>query len=192
MAGALLTLDLDARAAIGQAASAGAALRDPAALLRELGEMLLPIHRRRFTAQQSPDGTPWAALSPAYQRRKKRNKNRILVLNNYLAGTLRWQIQGSDLLFGTDRKYGRIHQFGGTIKHAARESTVYFRQARDGSIGNRFVRANKSNFAQSVSIGAHETTIPARPWLGIGREDALRLERTARDHVARALNRGTA
>ena len=149
MAGARLELDFDARRAIGAAASAGTALRAPAALLRELGDVLLPIHRRRFRAQQSPEGEPWAPLSPAYQRRKKRNKNRILVLNNYLAGTLRYQIEGGDLLFGTNRPYGATHQFG-----------------RDA--------------------------IPARPWLGIGRQDALRLERTARDHVTRALRRGGA
>jgi len=149
MAGARLTLDLDARRAIGAAASAGAALRDPDALLRDLGEVLLPIHRRRFRAQKSPEGDPWKPLNPTYKQSKKRNKDRILVLNNYLAGTLRYQIEGGDLLFGTDRPYGATHQFG-------------------------------------------RGAIPERPWLGIGREDALRLERTARDHVARALQRGGA
>lgn len=149
MAGATLDLELDVRRALAAATAAGVALKEPTALLRELGEQLLPIHRRRFRAQQSPDGAPWAPLSPAYQRRKRRNRNRILVLGGYLSNTLRYQIQGGDLLFGTDRKYGATHQFG-----------------RDA--------------------------IPARPWLGISSDDALRLERTVRDHVARALDRGGA
>lgn len=149
MAGATLEMTFDARRAIGAAASAGAALKDPHALLRELGELLLPMHRRRFRAQQSPEGDPWAPLSPAYQRRKKRNRNRILILRGELSTTLRYQIQGGDLFFGTDRKYGATHQFG-----------------RD--------------------------EIPARPWLGISGDDAQRLERAARDHVARALGRGGA
>jgi phage virion morphogenesis protein len=149
MAGATLELDLEVRRALRAATAAGASLKDPRALLRELGELLLPIHRRRFRAQQSPDGDPWAPLSPAYRRRKRRNRNRILVLRGQLSTTLRYQIQGGDLLFGTNLKDGATHQFG-------------------------------------------RGAIPARPWLGIGRDDALRLERAARDHVSRALRRGNA
>lgn len=77
---------------------------------------------------------------------------------------------------GTDVEYGAIHHFGGDIKHEARASQVYFRQnERTGVVGNRFVRATRSNFAQDVSIGAYTVKIPARAWLGLTVSDEQEL-----------------
>ncbi|WP_420598631.1 phage virion morphogenesis protein [Neptuniibacter sp.] len=141
-------------------------LKHPAPLFAILNEYLLQIHRKRFREQISPDGTPWAPLSPRYQKRKHRNKNKILTLRGHLQGTLRGQYDDEGLEFGTNSVYGAIHNFGGSIKKKQRTSLLYFYQRKDGSVGNRFKKKNRSNFAQETSIKEHDVYIPARPWLG--------------------------
>lgn len=58
-----------------------------------------------------------------------------------------------------------LHEFGGTISVPERQSDVYFHQRADGSVGRRFVKKEKSNFAQSVKVKAHTIVIPARPFM---------------------------
>lgn len=78
----------------------------------DIGKYLLVAHDRRFATQRSPEGDPWAPLSPRYLARKRRNRARILVLDDLLGGTLRYQTTAEGLVFGTDRVYGATHQFG--------------------------------------------------------------------------------
>lgn len=167
-----VTLEFDAVAALAVANEAAAALADPAPMLRDIGEFLLIAHDQRFASQASPDGTPWQALSPAYLKRKKKNRDKILVLDGFLKNTLRYQVNNNELLFGTNRIYGAMMHFGGSIDVAARSQQAYFRQdGKTGDVGNQFVSKRKSNFAQWVTIGAYTIQIPARPWLGISDDD---------------------
>lgn len=173
-----VTLEFIGREALESLQAGVAALSDPSPLQRDLGELLLIIHQARFRSQASPDGIPWQALSPGYLRRKPRNRDKILVLSGgaeSLRGGLRYQVDGGDLLFGTDRPYGAIHQFGGTIQRPARQSTVYFQQSKSGEVGRQFVRKDRSNFAQDVKVGPYSISMPARPWLGVGEKDEPRL-----------------
>lgn len=71
------------------------------------------------------------------------------------------------MAFDTDRPYGAIHQYGGKIEDAARSLQVYFREGKNGSVGNRFVKKRQFNFSERVSRGAHDTGIKARPYLGL-------------------------
>ena len=190
MAGA--TIEFEDRKALAAIGAAVAVLRSPDRMFRDMGEALLIIHRKRFRAQTSPDGEKWQALSPAYQRRKKKNRDRVLVLDGYLRSTLRYQVEGGDLLFGSDRKYAAIHQFGGDIQQKGREHSLFFKQRKSGKVGKRFVKKEKSNFEQRVKIAAHTITMPARPFLGIGLADAEKLEAIAKRHLARALRSGRA
>jgi len=166
-----ITLEYVARDTLRELQAMGAALADPSPLQRDIGELLLIIHQRRFRAQVSPDGTAWQALRPGYQKRKRKNKDKILTLDGNLRGLLRYQVNGDELLFGSDRPYAAIHHFGGKIERQASTSTVYFRQGKDGAIGRQFVRRDKSNFAQDVKVGPYTINMPARPWLGTSAED---------------------
>lgn len=167
-----VTLEFDAVAALAVVNEVAAALADPAPMLRDIGEFLLIAHDQRFASQASPDGTPWQALSPAYLKRKKKNRDKILVLDGFLKNTLRYQVNNNELLFGTNRIYGAMMHFGGSIDVAARSQQAYFRQdGKTGDVGNQFVSKRKSNFAQWVTIGAYTIQIPARPWLGISDDD---------------------
>ena len=170
MAGASFEFDgLSALAIINEAA---AAVADPQPMLRDIGEYLLLAHDRRFASQSAPDGTPWQALSPAYLKRKVKNRDKILTLDGFLKNTLRYQVSANELVFVTNRVYGAMHHFGGSIDMPARSQQAYFRQdGRTGEVGNLFTSKRKSNFSQWVTLGAYTIQIPARPWLGTSDDD---------------------
>ncbi len=80
-------------------------------VFRDIGESLLISHRERFDRAVSPEGVPWPDLSPAYQQRKRRNRDKILVLDGWLR-QLHYTASDAELDLGTDRIYGATHQFG--------------------------------------------------------------------------------
>ncbi|MFK3859296.1 phage virion morphogenesis protein [Pseudoalteromonas rhizosphaerae] len=82
--------------------------------LGNVGEHLMLTHRDHFDEQHSPDGDPWQPLSPDYAKRKKKNKDKILRLNDILRDTFAYNVGDESLEFGTNMEYGAIHQFGGT------------------------------------------------------------------------------
>lgn len=188
-----VTLEFDNAAALAYIQAAADALGNPEPLLRDMGEYLLIAHDTRFASQSAPDGTPWQALSPSYLRRKRKNQDKILRLDGYLANTLRYQVSGGELLFGSDRPYAAIHQFGGEIQIAARSQQAYFRRdGKTGEVGNRFVAKRKSNFAQWVSMGPYSIHIPARPFLGTSSADDEELLTIAQDYLRNAGSEGLA
>lgn len=152
-------------------------LRTP---LNDIAEYLHISTDARARRQVSPDGTPWAPLSPRTLARKKGNK--ILRESGALLDTLRHQVTDDGLEFGTDRPYGAIHQDGGKIEHAARSQQVYFKE-KGGVVGNRFVKKSKSNFAQWVTHGARSVEMPARPYLGLSSEDETEILEIVSDYL---------
>lgn len=80
--------------------------------MRDAGEMLLLSHRTRWDRAQAPDGVAWAALHPRTVRHKKRNKDKILMLDGFLRDSLNYRESPTGLEFGTPSIYGATHQFG--------------------------------------------------------------------------------
>ncbi len=178
MAGTHLAVDFDASALDGAIdrlldfANGGQDL-----MLRDMGEYLHKVHSLRFGTEQAPDGTPWAPLSPRYKRRKEaaRPGLGILQYDNFLKGTLRYQVSQGELLFGSDREYAAIHHFGGTIEIPARSTLAYFQKRRVEKGDFRFSKKGRSTYAEWVTIPAYTVTMPARPWLGVGDTDQQEL-----------------
>jgi len=81
--------------------------------LGNVGEHLMLTHRDHFDEQRSPDGTPWQALSPDYAKSKKKNKDKILRLNDILRDTFAYNIGDESLEFGTNLIYAAIQHYGG-------------------------------------------------------------------------------
>lgn len=180
-------IEFDHKEALAVITQAVAALNDPQPMFKDIGGYLMMAHRQRFDQQVSPDGIAWQALSPRYLKRKKKNRDKILRLDGRLANDLRYQNSDTELLFGSNMAYAAIHQFGGTIDMPARSQQAYFKQAKNGTIGKRFVKKTKSNFAQWVTIGAYKIKIPARPWLGVSAEDESELLRITRKYLDRVI-----
>lgn len=114
MAGSSLRLDIhysqrEVTETLHRLAAAGG---DMEAAFRDIGEALLNSHQERFERQESPDGARWEPLSDRYQARKKKNRDKILILEGDLRDLLRYQTSPDGLVLGTDRIYGATHQFG--------------------------------------------------------------------------------
>ena len=78
----------------------------------DIGEGLLNSTHERFDYEIDPDGNPWAGLYVDYQKRKKKNKDKILVLDGFMRDTLAYNADSQGLELGTNLIYGATHQFG--------------------------------------------------------------------------------
>ncbi len=79
----------------------------------DIGEGLLNSTHDRWEQQVDPEGNAWEPLDPKYQARKKKNADKILVLEGFMRDTLAYNTTKSSLELGTPiEKYGATHQFG--------------------------------------------------------------------------------
>lgn len=126
-------------------------------LMRVLGQALVETTRRRFETSTAPDGTPWTPLNPAYAEVRK--PHRILVqagMRGGLKGSIHYRAWTREVVVGTDKIYGAVHQFGAVIKPVKAKALV-FRMGRG-------------------LVFARKVTIPARPYLGFGPRDVAAVE----------------
>jgi phage virion morphogenesis protein len=113
MTGAAFTLDIDddkLRRALAALVARGA---DLTPLFRNWGEAMLKQHESRWKDQVSPDGTPWAPLSPEYAARKalKRPSAGTLTYDEHLR-RLHYNASRDTLEFGSERVYAATHEYG--------------------------------------------------------------------------------
>jgi len=139
-----------------------------------IGAALVNAKDLGFRSESDPWGKPWQELADSTIARRRKRSNRILRDTGHLQDSISAQSDATSVTLGlgvgtpqlgTVAKYAAAHQFGADVQHKARSGSVYFRQKKDGSIGTKFVKKSKSNFAQDVTIGAHTTHIPPRPFL---------------------------
>lgn len=153
---------------------------DPSGLMPRLGEYLQGSTQKRFKTQTAPDGTPWAPLQKRYARRKRYNKDKVLTLRGYLRSYIHYQVTGGDSVeVGSNQKYAAIHQFGGEIDVPARQTMARYR-----SVAGRVLFAGKKHkraTERQVTIPAHQVSIPARPFLGIGAKDDVEIQTIVRN-----------
>lgn len=159
-------------------------------LLGHYGEYLLRSTRERGAREVDPDGNKWRALSPAYARWKAKKRPGVPILKfdfHMLGDQFAWQLDGDDLLVGTNAPYGARHQFGGTSQHAAHSRKLAFGKNRPNGM-KVFAKAHSQgvDHEQWATVDAYQVTMPARPWLGISSEDATELGEITKDHLGGA------
>lgn len=98
------------QAAFGTLAGLG---RDPSPALKALGPLLVASTRNRIVAEQTPQDTPFAALS-AKTKKHKRGAGilRERAMRGGLFGSLTSQVDDARLRLGTNKVYAATHQFG--------------------------------------------------------------------------------
>jgi phage virion morphogenesis protein len=90
---------------------------DVSPALQEIGEVLVASTKARFSAEQSPDGTPWAANTEVTKQRKTNPK--ILTESGLLGDLIQYQVRSvsgtaRSVEVGSNRVYAAMQQFGGT------------------------------------------------------------------------------
>lgn len=157
------SIDVDTRQILVTINHLQARVADLSPAMRAIAGMLESRTAENFAKQSGPLGK-WPALKKA-PRNKRRTIAQILVDTARLKNSVTAR-HGADFAeVGSNVIYAAIHQLGGDIQIAARSQQAYFKQAKDGSIGNRFVRKSQSNFAQWHTRGEHTVHMPARPFL---------------------------
>lgn len=112
MAGVSIRYEFDDRAVRDALQRLADAAGDLEPAFADIGEYLLNSIQERSSRHEAPDGTPWEPLSPGYKARKKRNADKILVLDDHLIGELAYQADSNSVQVGTAMIYGATHQFG--------------------------------------------------------------------------------
>lgn len=142
MAGAMLEVETGMEGLADELSALAQRLGNLDTPLRDIGEYLMLSTDTRYTRQITPEGTPWAPLSPVTLARKK--DTRILRETGVLQDTLHYQVEGNELLFGSNQVYAAVHQKG----------------QRQGASG-------RTSRGGPIPWG----DIPARPYLGLSLED---------------------
>ena len=146
--------------------------------------------RRRFEREQDPNGKPWKRLSPrtAAKRigRSRRGENHILRQKGRLYASINYGVTRSDVEWGSNLVYSRPHQLGATIDMPERATKLTLKRTRrkGGGFKSRFARSTAKGDLRQVdaAIGAHQITIPARPFLGVNAADRSEFEKILIDH----------
>jgi phage gpG-like protein len=97
-----------------------AKIADKKTVFQDVGEYLLQSHEARWNQEVSPEGTPWAKLSPWYEKSERKMESRgagkILIFGGYLKN-LNYQVEPNGLRLGTPLLYGATHQLGDDSKN---------------------------------------------------------------------------
>jgi phage virion morphogenesis protein len=137
-------------------------------LMQDIGEDIARVVEGNFAAGGRPE-----AWKPS--ARSRRDAGKPLSDTGRLRRSITVESDRTSAQVGTNVKYARIHQFGGTIHHKAR--TLAFKNK-----GGFLSRAAAARRKTAVRIGfgrAHDITIPARPFLVLTDGDLRRIERIA-------------
>lgn len=128
----------------------------------DIGAMLRAATDLRFVDSTDPNGGKWKPLSPVTALlRKKGRGGQPLIDRSRLRTSITYLASSRDVLVGTNVKYAGTHQFG----------------AKKGQYG-------KTKRNSPIPWG----DVPARPFLGVSRDDEREMSDIIADHVRQALN----
>lgn len=138
--------------------------------LKNIGEAMVASTQERFEKEEAPDGTAWVPLNEDYASAKKGpGMLREAGFAGGLAGSIAYQLSGNSVIWGTNKVYGAVHQFGATIRPRTADSLVF-------AIGGAVIHAK-------------QVEIPARPYLGVSAADDREIIEIIQDFIDEAVAR---
>ena len=173
-------------------------LHDTTPVMRALSEIMIDASARAFDTTSDPaTGAPWQPLSASRQRqraKKGRSVANILQDSGLLVGSIAKpsgqhavrEIGPDHALVGTNVPYAAAHQFGATIHREAAPMTVRLRKKN----GRTLFAKNSHKRVRIVDTvrKAHDVTIPARPFIGVGPTDIQDMLDAVARHFQKALH----
>jgi phage virion morphogenesis protein len=158
---ALIEFEIDHRATLAALRELGRRLANPRPALLEIGEELRESTLQRFARGADPAGRRWAPKAPAtlaaYRARGLNRPKPLVGESRSLSTTIGYRMDGlRALLLGSPQKYAATHQLG----------------ARKGQYG-------RTRHGTPIPWG----DIPARPFLGLSRDDRRTILQVLREWV---------
>lgn len=138
---------------------------DPQPLLADIAFLGENSTRARFRSQTGPDGARW---KPSL--RAQLTGGKTLTRDGHLGDSVGSYVNDKSAVWGVNRLYAAIHQFGGTIR-------------AKGARGLRFA---------IPGIGwrtVPQVSIPARPFLGLSDSDRQDILDLVNDHLSHLMRR---
>lgn len=132
------------------------------ALMESVGEALVSGTKKRFDEKKDPEGTPWKP-----SRRALEKGGKTLMHSGRLRRSIDYAATSDKVMVGSNLAYARIHQKGGEITPKKAKKLVF-----------------KDSDGKTVAVDA--VTIPARPYLGVSKEDMEDIKATMADFLAGA------
>lgn len=165
----MFEIKIDDKAVMSSLDRLAATAHNMSPVMRMISQELALQTEKNFAAEGRPK---WLGIKP----RKGREGGHILQDTGQLAASISHSHDSLSATVGSNKVYAAIHQLGGVTHHAARSQYAYFKMNKNGEVGNRFVKKGKSNFKQGITIGAHDVTMPARPFLPVDAQGQLQPE----------------
>lgn len=143
-----------------QKAVASLAFVNFTALHKEIGEYLVSDTQRRFDEGIGPKGARWKPSA-----RAKADAGQTLVDSKRLQSSIGYEARSDRVDVGTNVKYARIHQLGGTIRPKKARRLIF---TVDGE-----------------KVAARKVRIPPRPFLGVNERNEREIRTIIHDAIAR-------
>lgn len=143
--------------------------------MRAIGEIVRESVMRNFAQSRSPEGIPWKR-----SLRAKLRGGMTLIDTATLKNSIHVRADKTRVRVGSPVRYAAVHQFGaraGSFGVVAATVKAHVRRGRSGKSHN--VRAHTRR--QKVPWG----DIPARPFLGVRREDWGEIRETILDYLVK-------
>lgn len=131
-------------------------------LMASVGETLVSGTVKRFIDEKDPEGKSWKPSGRAIAQGGKTLTDTAL-----LRQSIDYAATPKKVMVGTNKKYARIHQLGGTIKPKHGKALKF--PGQDG----------KDVFAKEVEI-------PARPFIGVSQSDLKEVKATINEFLNKA------
>ena len=149
-------------------------LADMTPAMRLIGNVVMGSVIENFEAGSSPEGQPWKQ-----SKRVLKHGGQTLVDTGALKNSVGMEASANQVAIFESREYAAIHQEGGIIKRAARQSTLHFKTYSRGPRAGRTLFARPSQASRSIlaNVGSHTITMPARPSLGVKERDWPEIKR---------------
>jgi len=128
-------------------------------LMDQIGMAMETTTHERFETESDPHGNRW---TPSIRAREQGGKT--LTYQGHIDNSVTHRAGAEQVEIGSNLIYARIHQEGGTI--SGKNGNLKFRLP--GALGFRSVES---------------VLIPARPFIGLGGDDALTIEELAGDYL---------
>lgn len=180
-------------AALSRLATLG---RSPRPIFKAIANYGESSTRLRFERQRGPDGSAWAP-----SRRVQKSGGQTLVKSRRLLRSITNVYGDSYAAWGSNVAYARIHQLGGEIQRAAHSTRIRLRTDARGNLlrqtGNNklvvFARDSHKRVRTSWhEVGAYKIRMPARPFIGVNREDLWAMGRLTVQEIRAAEGGGGA
>lgn len=145
---------------------------------REVKEMGVTFFKGRFRSQGWLDTGfhPW----PKRKKKDKKRPNRAILMDRgKLRNSIRGEVRGSSIVFGSDIPYAKVHNEGGTITIPPRQQILAFRKFKSGKRKGRTLIARndqRATFAQKVQNRGGKIKMPKRQFMGESRYLTLKIK----------------